>query len=58
MLLEASRQHATSEFVQVSTDEVYGSLGPSDPPFTEENSLRPNTPYAASKAAAATPAPA
>lgn len=36
----------------MSTDEVYGSLGPGDPPFTEENPLRPNSPYAASKAAA------
>jgi dTDP-glucose 4,6-dehydratase len=39
-------------FVHVSTDEVYGDLGPSDPPFTEESPLRPNNPYAASKAAA------
>jgi dTDP-glucose 4,6-dehydratase len=38
--------------LQVSTDEVYGSLEPSDPPFTEEHPLRPNSPYAASKAAA------
>ncbi|MEW6228696.1 MAG: dTDP-glucose 4,6-dehydratase, partial [Bacillota bacterium] len=52
VLLEASRQHGISKFVQVSTDEVYGSLGPADPPFTEENPLRPNSPYAASKAAA------
>ena len=52
VLLEASRQHGISKFVQVSTDEVYGSLGPADPPFTEESPLRPNSPYAASKAAA------
>ncbi|MGH7772389.1 MAG: dTDP-glucose 4,6-dehydratase [Candidatus Binatia bacterium] len=39
-------------FVHVSTDEVYGALGPHDPPFTEEGALRPNSPYAASKAAA------
>ena len=39
-------------FVQVSTDEVYGSLGPDDPPFTEDSPLAPNSPYAASKAAA------
>lgn len=52
VLLEASRQHAISKFVQVSTDEVYGSLGLADPPFTEESLLRPNSPYAASKAAA------
>jgi dTDP-glucose 4,6-dehydratase len=38
--------------VQVSTDEVYGSLGPSDPPFDENSPFRPNSPYSASKAAA------
>ncbi len=37
-------------FVHVSTDEVYGSLGASDPPFSEETPLAPNSPYAASKA--------
>ena len=52
VLLEAARQHGISRFVQVSTDEVYGSLGPADPPFTEKSPLRPNSPYAASKAAA------
>ena len=52
VLLEASRQYGVSKFVQVSTDEVYGSLEPTDPPFTEESPLRPNSPYAASKAAA------
>ena len=35
----------------VSTDEVYGSLGPGDPPFTESTPYAPNSPYAASKAA-------
>lgn len=35
----------------VSTDEVYGSLGPNDPPFTEESRYNPTSPYAASKAA-------
>ena len=39
-------------FVHVSTDEVYGSLGPQDPPFTESTPYAPNSPYAASKAAA------
>ena len=39
-------------FVHVSTDEVYGSLAPDEPRFTEESPLRPNSPYAASKAAA------
>ncbi|MHB8453094.1 MAG: dTDP-glucose 4,6-dehydratase [Acidiferrobacterales bacterium] len=39
-------------FLHVSTDEVYGSLLPQDPAFTEDNQYRPNSPYAASKAAA------
>ena len=39
-------------FHHVSTDEVYGSLGPDDPPFSETNAYAPNSPYAASKAAA------
>jgi dTDP-glucose 4,6-dehydratase len=39
-------------FVQVSTDEVYGTLGPGDPPFNESNRYLPNSPYAASKASA------
>jgi dTDP-glucose 4,6-dehydratase len=51
-LLEAAWRHGVGRFVQVSTDEVYGSLGPSDPPFTEQSRLEPNSPYAASKASA------
>ncbi len=51
-LLEAAREHGVERFIHVSTDEVYGSLGPTDPPFTEESPLAPNSPYAASKAAA------
>jgi dTDP-glucose 4,6-dehydratase len=39
-------------FLHVSTDEVYGSLGAQDPPFTESTPYAPNSPYAASKAAA------
>ena len=39
-------------FLHISTDEVYGSLEPDDRPFTEESPLRPNSPYAASKAGA------
>jgi dTDP-glucose 4,6-dehydratase len=39
-------------FVNVSTDEVYGSLGSTDPAFTERHPLAPNSPYAASKAGA------
>jgi len=38
-------------FLHVSTDEVYGSLGPTDPAFTEDTPYAPNSPYAASKAA-------
>jgi dTDP-glucose 4,6-dehydratase len=38
-------------FLHVSTDEVYGSLGPNDPPFNEATPYAPNSPYAASKAA-------
>ena len=51
-LLEAARRHGVGRFIQVSTDEVYGSLEPDDPPFTEQSSLAPNSPYAASKASA------
>jgi dTDP-glucose 4,6-dehydratase len=38
-------------FLHVSTDEVYGSLGPDDPPFDERHRYAPNSPYSASKAA-------
>jgi dTDP-glucose 4,6-dehydratase len=38
-------------FLHISTDEVYGSLGPKDPPFTENTPYAPRSPYAASKAA-------
>ena len=51
-LLDAARAAGTPRFVQVSTDEVYGTLGPDDPPFTEVTPLAPNSPYAASKAGA------
>jgi dTDP-glucose 4,6-dehydratase len=50
-LLEAARQKNLERFVQISTDEVYGSLG-SEGKFTEQTPLRPNSPYSASKAAA------
>jgi len=59
-LLEAARAYwgtlAGAEkkgfrFLHVSTDEVYGSLGPNDPPFAETNPYEPNSPYSASKAA-------
>jgi dTDP-glucose 4,6-dehydratase len=42
---------AQVRFHHVSTDEVYGSLGPDDPPFREDSAYAPNSPYAASKAA-------
>jgi dTDP-glucose 4,6-dehydratase len=42
---------AAFRFLHVSTDEVYGSLGPGDPPFREDNVYQPNSPYSASKAA-------
>ncbi len=59
-LLEAVRAHwstlpgdeqAAFRFHHVSTDEVYGSLTRTDPPFTEQNAYEPNSPYSASKAA-------
>jgi len=50
-LLQAARDKKVKRFVQVSTDEVYGSLGP-EGEFTEETPLSPNSPYSASKAAA------
>ncbi|MFC1729244.1 dTDP-glucose 4,6-dehydratase [candidate division KSB1 bacterium] len=51
ILLEAAVKSAVDLFIQVSTDEVYGSLGP-EGEFTEESPVMPNSPYAASKAAA------
>jgi dTDP-glucose 4,6-dehydratase len=42
---------AEFRFLHVSTDEVYGSLSPTDPAFTETNTYEPNSPYSASKAA-------
>jgi dTDP-glucose 4,6-dehydratase len=60
-LLQVARQYWTGlgeaekqnfRFLHVSTDEVYGSLGPTDPAFTEKTPFAPNSPYAASKASA------
>jgi len=48
--LEAGMQ-AAFRFLHISTDEVYGSLGPQDPPFAETKTYEPNSPYSASKAA-------
>jgi dTDP-glucose 4,6-dehydratase len=59
-LLEATRAHWTAldgeakaafRFLHVSTDEVYGSLAPTAPAFTETHAYEPNSPYSASKAA-------
>lgn len=56
-LLECTRRELEQHprpfrFINVSTDEVYGSLGPNDPAFTERHPLRPNSPYSASKTGA------
>jgi dTDP-glucose 4,6-dehydratase len=48
--LPAARKEAF-RFLHVSTDEVYGSLAPTDPAFSEQNRYEPNSPYSASKAA-------
>jgi dTDP-glucose 4,6-dehydratase len=50
-LLEASREHQIARYVQISTDEVYGSLGPTGS-FSESTPIDPSSPYSASKAAA------
>ncbi|OJU92556.1 MAG: dTDP-glucose 4,6-dehydratase [Burkholderiales bacterium 66-5] len=59
-LLEAARHYWSAlpaiekqafRFLHVSTDEVYGTLSPTDPAFTENNKVEPNSPYSASKAA-------
>jgi len=50
-LLDVARACGVKRFLQVSTDEVYGSLGP-EGRFTESSPLRPSSPYSASKAAA------
>lgn len=49
VLLEAAREHGVKRFLHVSTDEVYGSLGPTGY-FTETTPLDPSSPYSASKA--------
>jgi dTDP-glucose 4,6-dehydratase len=50
-LLEAARKHGVKRFLQISTDEVYGSLGPTGK-FVETTPLSPRSPYSASKAGA------
>lgn len=51
-LLHAAKERGIQRFVHVSTDEVYGTLKADEPAFTEDNHLRPNSPYSASKASA------
>lgn len=51
VLLDAALKHKVKRYVQISTDEVYGSLGPTGY-FTEETPIAPNSPYSASKAGA------
>ena len=51
VLLEATKRHGIKKFIQVSTDEVYGSLGKTGK-FTEQTPLSPNSPYSSSKASA------
>lgn len=51
VLLEVVKKFGVKKFIQISTDEVYGSLGPTGK-FTEDMPLLPNSPYAASKASA------
>lgn len=50
VLLKAALDNKVNRFHHVSTDEVYGSLGPSDAAFNDKTPYRPRTPYAASKA--------
>src|SRR4026207_388155 len=51
VLLECARRHGVQRFMQISTDEVYGSLG-AEGRFTEQSALDPSSPYSASKAGA------
>jgi dTDP-glucose 4,6-dehydratase len=51
-LLNNAKKFQLEKFLQISTDEVYGSLNFEDPPFTEKTNLSPNSPYSATKASA------
>src|SRR5476649_2253114 len=51
VLLDCARRHGVQRFIQISTDEVYGSLGATGK-FTEQSPLDPSSPYSASKAGA------
>ena len=50
-LLEAAKNNESKRFHHISTDEVYGHLGPEDAPFSENTAYAPRSPYSASKAA-------
>lgn len=52
VLLNAALKYGVSKFIQISTDEVYGHLGPYDKPFNELTPINPRSPYSASKASA------
>ncbi len=51
VLLDAAKANGGVRFHHISTDEVFGSLGPSDPPFSETSPYNPRSPYSATKAA-------
>lgn len=51
-LLECAKKYEIPKYIQISTDEVYGTLQLNDPPFTEMTQIAPNSPYSASKAGA------
>src|SRR5438045_9215826 len=51
ILLDCARRHGVQRFIQISTDEVYGSLGETGK-LTEQSPLEPSSPYSASKAGA------
>jgi dTDP-glucose 4,6-dehydratase len=51
VLLDSARRHGVQRFIQISTDEVYGSLGKTGK-FTEQSPIEPSSPYSASKAGA------
>lgn len=51
-LLQKSLEHKIKRFHHISTDEIYGQLGPGDPPFSGKTKFAPRSPYAASKAGA------
>lgn len=51
-LLKLMHEFTINKFIQISTDEVYGTLGEDDEPFKEDTPLAPNSPYAASKTSA------